>query len=125
MDHFSTSVLVLAGVCEGDGDDFAASAFAFHDYAGIFHGEAGTDVAVDPANFGVFHGDTAFCDEVEDVARPVLDGDVLDFRAFESDEFYDCGVQGGGVEFRSGASFHIHDFGAFIGDDERALELAE
>ena len=125
VDHFGAGVLVLAGVGEGDGNDFTTGAFALHDDAGVFHGEAGADVAVDPADLGVFVGDAAFGDEVEDVGAPVLHGDVLDFGAFHGDEFDDGGVQGRGFEFGCGATFHVHDFGAFIGDDEGALELAE
>ena len=125
VDHLGAGVLVLAGVGEGDGDDFTTGAFAFHDDAGVLHGEAGADVAVDPADLGVFVGDAAFGDEVEDVGAPVLDGDVLNFGAFHGDEFDDGGVQGGSFEFGGGAAFHVHDFGAFIGDDEGALELAE
>ena len=34
-------------------------------------------------------------------------------------------VQGGGLELRRGAAFHVHHLGALVGDDERALELAE
>ena len=125
MDHFRAGVLVLAGVGEGDGDHLAAGALALHDHAWVFHGEPGADVAVDPADFRVFHGETALRDEIENVRRPVLDGDVLDLRAFQGDEFHDGGVQRRGLEFRRGAAFHIHHLGAFIGDDESALELAE
>ena len=69
--------------------------------------------------------EAALGDEVEDVAAPVLDGDVLDLRALEGDQLDDGGVQRGGLEFRRGAAFHVHHLGAFVGDDERALELAE
>ncbi len=34
-------------------------------------------------------------------------------------------MEGGGVELGGGAALHVHDFGAFVGDDEGALELAE
>ena len=125
VDHLGTRVLVLAGVGEGDGDDFAAGAFALHDDAGVFHRQARTDVAIDPTDFRVFHRDAALGDEVENVRRPVLDGDVLDLRALEGDKLDDCGVQGGGLEFRRGAAFHVHQLGTLVGDDERALELAE
>ncbi len=125
VDHFGASVLVLTVAGEGDGEDFATGFAAFEDDAGVFHGEAGADVAVDPFDFGFFHGDAAFGDEVEDVGAPVLDGDVLDFRAFECDEFDDGTVEGGGLEFWGGAAFHVGDFGPFVGDDEGALELTE
>ena len=125
VDHLGAGVLVLAGIGECDRDHLAAGAAAFHDHAGVFHGEARADVAIDPADFGVLHGEAALGDEVEDIAAPVLDGDVLDLGTFERDEFHHGRVQGGGFEFRRGAAFHIHHFRAFIGDDEGAFELAE
>ena len=125
VDHLRAGVLMLAAVGQGDADDFTTGAFALHDDAGVFHGEAAADVAVDPAHFGVLVGDAALGDEVEDVAAPVLHGDVLDLRAFHGDEFDDGAVQCGGLKLRRGAAFHVHHFRAFIGDDERALELAE
>ena len=84
----------------------------------VFHGEAGADVAVDPADFRVFHGEAALGDEVENVRRPVLDGDVLDFGTFEGDKFPHGGGQGGSLEFGSGATLHIHHLGALIGHDK-------
>ena len=125
MDHFCAGVLVLAGVGESDGDHLAAGALALHDHAGVFHGEAGADVAIDPTHLRILHREAALGDEVEDVGRPVLDGDVLDLRAFQGDQLDDCGVQRRCLEFRRGAAFHIHYLGAFVGDDEGALELAE
>ena len=47
------------------------------------------------------------------------------FAPFMRDEFDDRAVQRGGLEFRRGAAFHVDHLGAFVGDDERALELAE
>ena len=125
MDHFGTGVLVLSVAGERDRDHFATGLAAFHDHAGIFHGEAGADVAIDPLDLGFLVGEAAFCHEVENIRRPVLDGDVLDFGALEGDEFHDGAVERGGLELRRGAAFHIHDLAAFIGDDEGALELAE
>jgi hypothetical protein len=74
---------------------------------------------------GLLVRDAALGDEVEDVVGPVLDGDVLDLRALEGDEFDHGAVQRGGGELRRGAAFHVGDLGAFVGDDEGALELAE
>jgi hypothetical protein len=116
---------MLSAVGQSDADDFAAGAPALHDDAGIFHGETAADVAVDPANFGVFVGDAALGDEIEDIAAPVLHRDVLDFGALHGDEFDYRAVQSGGLKLRRRAAFHVHHFRAFIGDDERALELAE
>ena len=125
VDHLGASVLMLAAVRQSDADDFATGALAFHDDAWVFHRQAAADVAVDPAHFGVFHGDATLGDEVEDVATPVLHGDVLDLGTFEGDEFDDGAVQRGGFKLRRGAAFHVHDLAAFIANDERALELAE
>ena len=125
VDHFRAGVLMLAGVGKGDGDHLAAGTLAFHDDPGVFHREAGADVAIDPAHLRVLHGEAALGDEVEHVRRPVLDGDVLDFCAFQCHKLDDCGVQGCGLEFRRGAAFHVHHLRAFVGDDEGALELAE
>ena len=63
--------------------------------------------------------------EIEDVRRPVLHGDVLDLRALHRDQLDHRAVQRGRLEFRRGAAFHVHHLRAFIGDDERALELPE
>ena len=47
------------------------------------------------------------------------------FAPLQRDEFDDGAVQRRGLELRRGAALHVHDLGAFVGDDERALELAE
>ena len=125
VDHLGTGVLMLAAVCQSDADDLAAGTLALHDDAGVFHGEATADVAVDPAHFSIFHGNAAFGDEVEDIAAPVLNGDVLDLGSLESNEFDDGAMQRGGLKLRRGAAFHVHDLAAFIADDERALKLAK
>jgi len=70
-------------------------------------------------------GEAAFGDEVVDVGGPVLDGDVLDLGVLHRDEFDDGAVERGGGELGGGAAFHVGELGAFIDDDEGALELAE
>src|SRR5207237_2331043 len=52
-------------------------------------------------------------------------GDVLELRALERDELDDRAVQGGGVEFRRGAAFHVSQLGTFVANYKRALELAK
>ena len=47
------------------------------------------------------------------------------FAPFMRDQFDHRAVQGGGVELRRGAAFHVGQLRAFVGDDERALKLAE
>ena len=125
VNHLRTGVLVLTIVGQGDREDLAAGALAAQDHAGILHRQTGTDIAIDPADFGVLFGHAALRHEIKDVGGPVLDGDVLDLRALEGDELDDRGVQGGGLELGSRAAFHVGDFRAFVGDDERALELTE
>src|SRR5205085_9186808 len=65
--HFRARVLMLSVAGQGDGKDFAASAPAFHDHARIFHGQAGTDVAIDPFHLGIFVRDAPFRDQVKNV----------------------------------------------------------
>ena len=125
MDHFRAGVLMLAVAGEGDADDFAAGLAAFHNDARVFHGQAGTDIAIDPFDFGLFVGESAFGDEIEDILAPVLNSHVLDFCAFEGDELDDRAVEGGCFKFRSGAALHIHHLRAFVGDDQGPFKLAE
>ena len=81
VDHLRAGVLVLAVVGECNGKNFAARLATLHNHAGIFHGETRADVAIDPFHFRVFLGETALRDEIEDVRRPVLHRDVLNFGA--------------------------------------------
>ncbi len=55
---------------------------------------------------------------------PVLHRGVFDFRVVERDEFHDRRVQLVFIAHRRGAAFEIAHLRAFVGDDERALELA-
>ena len=73
----------------------------------------------------------ALGDEVVDAALaffvagiPVLDGAVLDRRAFQGDQFDHGGVQLVLVAHRRGAAFQVGDVGALVGDQQRPLELA-
>ena len=125
MDHFRAGVLMLTVAGERDGKHFTAGFAAFHDHARILHRQARADVAIDPFHFRFLVGKPALGHEIEDVVRPVLDGDVLDFRAFHRDQLDHGAVQRGGVKLRRGAAFHVGHLRAFIDDDEGALELAE
>ena len=55
---------------------------------------------------------------------PVLHGRVLDLRVVERDQFNHGGVQLILVAHRRRAAFEIAHVSAFVGDDQRALELA-
>ena len=125
VNHFRAGVLMLTVIGERDGKNFAARLATLHDHAGIFHREPRADVTIDPFHFGVFLSETAFGDEVENIRRPVLHGDVLNLRALQRDQFHDSAMQCGSVKFRRRAALHVSHFRAFIGDDECALELAE
>ena len=116
---------MLAITGQSDGNHFAAGTAALHDHARIFHGQTRADVAVDPFDFGVLHGQTALGHQVEDVVRPVLHRDVLNFRPFERDELDHRAVQGGGVKLRGRAAFHVGHLGTLVGNDQGALELTE
>ena len=73
----------------------------------------------------------ALGDEVVDAALaflvagiPVLHGRVLDRRVVERDQLDHRGVQLVLVAHRRRAAFEVADVRAFLGDDQRALELA-
>ncbi len=70
-------------------------------------------------------GEPALGHEIEHIRAPILHGDVLNFRAFHGNQLNYGAVQGRGVELGSGAAFHVSKFGAFIDNDECALELSE
>src|SRR5713101_9156784 len=72
----------------------------------------------------------ALGDKIEDAALaflvawvPVLDRRVLDRRVVERDELPDGGVQLVLVPHRRRAALEIAHVRAFVGDEERALEL--
>ena len=80
---------------------------------------------INPLDLGPFVGEAALGHQIIDVRTPILDGDVLDFCAGHGDKFDDGAVQGRSLKLWRCATFHIHDLAAFVGDDERALELAK
>ena len=75
-------------------------------------------------------GNPAFGHEVVDttltfgVARiPVLYRGILDLRTIQRYQLYHCRVQLVFITHRCGATLKVTDVGAFIGNDQRALEL--
>ena len=79
----------------------------------------------------VAFADAPLGDEIEDatfavfVARvPILDGGVFYFCIFEGDDFDDSGMELIFIALRSCAAFHITDIGAFVGNEQGALELS-
>ena len=91
---------------------------------GILHGQAAAQVAVDPFHHRVFVGVGTFGDEVVDVVRPILDRRVTASSAFLDDDLDDRRVQAFRRVDRRGAAFDVVDLGAFLDDDQGALELA-
>ena len=63
-------------------------------------------------------------DEVVHVVRPVLHGRVAHAGVLLHDDLDDRRMQRVGRVDRRGAAFHIVHVRAFVGDDERALELS-
>ena len=125
VDHLGTVVLVLALPGEGDREDLAARPLAREVDRRIFHGHAGSDVAVDPFHEGAFLGAGALRDEVVDVLAPVLDGGVADASVLLDEDLDDRGVERGRGVDRGGAALDVVYGRTFLGDDERAFELAE
>ena len=120
------NILILRPITRRcDGYDLSTCLAAFHNDAGIFHREAGADIAIDPLDLSFLVCESALGDQIENVRGPVLNSDVLDFRTLESDEFDDGAVECGCLKFRRGATFHIHHLAAFVGNDESAFKLTE
>ena len=124
VDDLRAGVLVLAFAGKRHRENLAARAFAHQIDRRILHRQARADVAVDPLDRRVLVRDRALGDEVEDVAIPVLDRRVADRRAFHRDQFDDRRVQRRRRELRRGAALDVVHLRAFVGDDQRALELA-
>jgi len=126
VNHFRAGVLVLAVIGQRDGKPFAARLAALQDDARIFHGEPRTDVAIDPFDLGIFVGESAFGDQIENIGRPVLHGDVLDFGALLSATSSTTALCRVVVSnFGAVQPSNVSDFAAFVRNDEGALELAE
>src|SRR5246127_4724365 len=84
MDHFRSGVLMLTVPSESDADHLSASFSTFQHHTGIFHGQPGTDITIDPFDLGFFHRHPAFSNQVEHVRRPVLHRHVLNPSAGHS-----------------------------------------
>ena len=125
VDHLGPGILVLTVAGQRDRKHFAPRFPPFQNDPGIFHGQARTNIAVDPFNLGFLVGQPPFGDEVENIGRPVLDRDVLDLRTLQCDQLDHGAMQGSGIELGRGATFHVSHFRAFIDNDEGPLKLSE
>jgi len=125
VNHFGAGILVLAISRQRDADDLAASLSSLQYNARIFHRQPGSDVAIDPFDLGSLQSQSTLCDEVKDVWRPVLNGDVLDLRAGKRDQFNNRGVESSRCKFRRRTALHVHHFRAFVRDDQCPFKLPE
>ena len=90
----------------------------------VLHRHLRAEVPVDPLHRRVLVGDGTLRDEVVDVVRPVLDRRVAAAAALLDDDLDDRRVQRVGRVDRGGAALDVVHVGAFVDDDQRALELA-
>ena len=122
--HLGARVLVLTGTGVRDRQHLAVRLRAGHHDRRVLHRELRAEVAVDPLDGRFGFGAGALGDEVVDVRRPVLDRRVADARAGLGDQLDDRGVQRVGGVHRRRAALDVVHRRAFVGDDQRALELA-
>ncbi len=133
VDHLGAGVGLLVIVGQRDRVELADRVVAEQHTGRILPGDRRTGLDLRPGDLRVAPGSQpALGDEVVDaadavlVARvPVLDRRVLDRRAVERHEFDDRRVQLVRVELRRRTAFEVADRRAFLGDDQRALELPE
>src|SRR5206468_13065387 len=114
------------------GVELADRVVSLEDAARVLPGDRGTGLDLRPGDLRVrAERLPALGDEVVDAALPVLgpgipvlDRGVLDLRVVKGDQLDDRGVELVRVSDWRGAAFEIADVGAFVRDDEGALELA-
>ena len=123
VNHLRARVLVLALAGEAEGHGGCLGVRFGEDAGRVLHGGLGTDVAVDPFHRAALAHVGTLGDEVVDVVRPVLHGGVTHTGVLFDDDLDDGGVQRVLGPDRGGAAFHVVHVGAFVRDDERALEL--
>ncbi len=132
MDHLGAAIDLLRAIRDRDRVELAARAVAAQDAGRVFPGDRRAGLDLRPRDLRVLApAVAALGDEVVDAALalgiariPVLHGRVLDLGIVERDQLDHGGVQLVLVALGRGAAFEIADIGAFIGDDQRALELA-
>src|SRR5919198_1384473 len=131
VNHLRTGIGLLIVVSQRHRVELAYRVVALQNAARIFPGDGRACLHLRPRNFGVHaSAQAALGDEVIDPAAalfvagiPVLHGRVLDLRIIERYELNYSGVQLVLIADGRGTALKIADVGAFIGDDQRALEL--
>ena len=124
MNHLAAGVKLLTGGGKGDGKDFAVSSRFQEIDRGIFHGEFGTQVGIDPFHGGVFVGRGSFGNEVVDIGGPILDGGVTTTAAFLDNYLDDGTMERVGTISWGGTAFDVVDESVFVDDDKSPFELA-
>src|SRR5262245_28034231 len=132
MQHLGAGIDLLVAVGDGDRVELAARIVAAQDAARILPGDRRAGLELGPGDLRVdAAAQPALGDEIVDAAAalgvagiPVLDGRILDLGIVERDELDHRGVELVLVAHGRGAALEIAHIGAFVGDDERALELA-
>ena len=90
--HFCAGVLELAFTSKGNGKHFAFGVGTSHPYGGVFHGDFGANISINPFHGGTFFALGAFGNQVVDVVRPVLDSGVPAPTALFDNDLDDCGM---------------------------------
>ncbi len=132
VDHLGAGVGLLVVVGQRDRVELADRVVALQDAAGVLPGDRRAGLDLGPGDLRVAAGAlAALGHEVVDAALavlvagvPVLHRRVLDLGVVEGDQLDHRGVQLVLVAHRRGAALEVADVGAFVGDDQRALELA-
>ena len=124
MNHLRAGVLILALAGEAEGHGLGLGVRLGENARRVLHRGLGADVAVNPFHRAALAHVGALGDEVVDVVRPVLHGGVAHARMLLDDDLDDGGVQRVLGPDRGGASLDVVHVGAFVGDDQRTLELA-
>ena len=131
VDHLGAGVRLLPIVGQGHGVELSDAVLAAQHAARILPGDGRAGLYLSPGNLAVIVRDAAFGHEVINAAAPlriaripVLHRGVFDFGAVEGHQFNHRGVQLVFIAHRRRAALQIAHMTAFIGDDQRALELA-
>ena len=121
--HLGTSVLMLTRSCIGHRQHLARCLRADEHHSGILHGQAGTDVAVDPLHvpLGLYPGPLG--NKVVYVGRPVLNGGVGDPGSRLDHDLHHRRVQRIGAVHRCRTALDVVHLGTLVGNDQGALKL--
>jgi hypothetical protein len=131
MDHLGAGVGLLEVVGHGDRVELAARVVAAQHHAGVLPGDgrAGLDLRPGDVRARAF-AQAALGDEVVDATTPCSSPgyqfctvEYLMKRVVVRDQLHHRGVQLVLVALRRGAAFEVADVAAFLGNDQRALEL--